>query len=127
PAKKAFLNVFTSGAPDSKLAGGPAAMTASVPPLAPAMPPDTGAWIQAMPRSLKTADTRPAIPGPLVERSTIVFAREPRPTPSSTTDWTMAGVGKLTKTMSALLPTSSGDDATVAPAFLSAAVAPALA
>ena len=40
----------------------------NLPPLAPAIPPDTGASTQAMPRGSRPRDTRPAMPGPLVDR-----------------------------------------------------------
>ena len=98
---------------------GPEVITASVPLTAPATPPDTGASIAVMPRSASPAAIAFATRGPVVERSTNVFTREPAATPSlpSATSSTTAGTGRLVMTISARDATSAGDDTVVAPLF----------
>src|SRR5271170_5939026 len=115
-----------SGSTGSNAVRGPDAMPARVPPFAPAIPPDTGASIHAMPCGSRPRETRPAMPGPLVDKSTTILAREPRATPLSTTCSTISGVGRLTNTMSAELPTSSGEEPVAAPTSLTAFWASAL-
>ena len=84
---------------------------------APATPPDTGASIAVMPRAASPAATDFATRGPVVERSTNVFTREPDEIPSlpSTTSSTTAGTGRLAITISARDATSAGEDAVAAP------------
>ena len=109
----------SAGRSPSHTSFGPEVITASVPLTAPATPPDTGASIAVMPRAASPAATAFATRGPVVERSTKVFTREPDEIPSlpSTTSSTTAGTGRLAITISAREATSAGEDAVAAPLF----------
>ena len=64
-----------------------------------------------MPRAASFSATSRATVGPVVERSTNTFAAPPATMPSgpSATSRTMAGVGRLTSTISASAATSAGE------------------
>ena len=79
-----------------------------------------------MSRSASLAATSLATPGPVVERSISVRIDEPLMMPAfppSTTSRTMAGVGRLISTVSAIEATSAGDWASCAPRATSGLVA----
>ena len=101
-------------------------ITASVPLVAPPMPPLTGESTHATPRSDAAFATMPATVGPVVERSTSVLSRFPFRMLPRLTACTMGGVGRLIKTMSADEATSSADEATLAPRAASGFTASAL-
>src|SRR6188474_335056 len=90
-------------------------MTASVPLVAPPMPPLTGESTQATPRSDAAFATTPATVGPVVDRSISVLRRFPFRMLPRLTACTIGGVGRLISTMSEDEATSSADDATLAP------------
>ena len=93
----------SSGSTRASGPAGPEAMTASVPLTAPAMPPETGASIIAMPLRAKPSAIEAVMRGPVVERSTNILARRPSITPRSpiASPRTSSGSGRLKNTMSA--------------------------
>jgi len=96
---------------------GPEVITASVPLVAPATPPLTGASIAMMLLLASSAAIACAVRGPVVERSTKSRAFDPRAMPRSpsATSRTVSGRGRLAITMSARDATSAGDVAFSAP------------
>ncbi len=117
-----------TGRSSSASAFGQAIIIASVPFSAPVGPPLTGASTAVMPLAASPAATSFATRGPVVERSTKVFALPPSITPPlpSATAFTMSGVGRLTSTVSHLDATSAGDVPRFAPRCSSRCIAVSL-
>ena len=103
-------------------------MTASVPLRAPARPPLTGQSTAVIFFSARPWATAVATRGPVVETSMKVLTLLPWISPPSprVAFWTMAGVGRLAKTISAASPTAAGDAAALAPRAVRASTAAAL-
>ena len=125
PITKTRPNIASSGFTRSSAAGSPDAMTASVPLLAPAMPPDTGASTMAMSLRASASATARVVGRPVVERSTRIFARLPAITPQSpiASPRTSSGSGRLKKMMSAASATAREERVWTAPRATSGATA----
>lgn len=104
----------TMGSTVWNVAAGHDSISASVPSVAPLIPPETGQSTHCLPAGASPAATSRAVVGPVVETSSMIVARPPWTTPSSpkATALTMGGVGRLVSTMSAASATLSASPQT---------------
>src|SRR4051812_20640180 len=107
----------SAGSSTSCRSFGPETMTASVPFTAPATPPLTGESTATILRVASSAAISCAARGPVVERSTnvLTFLPDAMPPSPSATCRTIAGVGRLTRTVSTAEATALGEVAAIAP------------
>ena len=125
PTKNTLPKVETIGSIRSYTGRGQDVITASVPFSAPVTPPLTGLSTHCTPWPESPSATRLAVPGPVVDRSSMISIALPPPSPSgpSATFSTTSGVGRLVSTTGTASATSRGDPAARAPRATAASTA----